>query len=205
MHRSNHPAQTHNPSGLVPLLIAVSLGFSACNRDAPQSSPGSGQPPPPGKQYQATPGDPKLIGFYTAIRIGNATAVVDLEDNNSDGKGVISAAQVSALKSQPCTLTVYTNHTLIVSNFPSPISPTRLIDIPGIWSLKAYQIMDAHRFQISISGGTEVKLVRASSPADTLDFEHSPFLDVYCQDARGQGLNPLFKKIRNTPGPALQN
>ena len=154
----------------------------------------------------ATPADEaKLIGVYTCTRFSNRTVVVNLEASDSDGKGAISPAQMQALQVHKLTLTVRSNHTLVVSNFPSPTTATNLMDISGRWSLKPYRVMDASRHLITVSGGTQVQIIRAEGHTSTLPSSEVPFLGVTCKDAAGKFYNLSFKKISDNPGQSPES
>lgn len=86
--------------------------------------------------YLKTDGETKLVGTYK------------LQSSNS-------------ASDEPCTLELRADHTLIVSNCPTPGDPQRRVAISGNWSLSTYQGLRVI-FQLSVNGGDKVKLRSAT-------------------------------------------
>lgn len=127
--------------------------------------------------YLVTDGETKLVGKYK-LRSSHSAS------------------------NEPCTLELRADHSLIVSNCPTPGDPQRRVAIPGEWSLSTYGGVRII-FQLSVSGGDNVKLRSATCnlhyPPSPGSFH--PMIHLTLQSASGarQVLEFVAEKVLPSP------
>jgi hypothetical protein len=115
-------------------------------------------------KFLVAEGEAKLIGTYTLRLPGSAS-------------------------NPPCKLELRADHSLTLSNCPTPGDPQRLVTIPGEWSLSIYRGVGIH-FQLSVSGGDAVKKPSLILAAWRMAFSHCPVL-IRSQD-KSRSAESLF-------------
>ncbi|MCU0772784.1 MAG: hypothetical protein MUE94_13595 [Verrucomicrobia bacterium] len=105
---------------------------------------------------------------------------------------------------EPCTLELRADHSLIVSNCPTPGEPQRRVTIPGEWSLSAYGGVRII-FQLSVSGGEDVRLRDATCnllyPLSPGGFQ--PLVHLTLQSTSGARQTLEFVAERTLPSPYM--
>lgn len=134
---------------------------------------------PDSLKFLVAENEAKLIGTYTLRSPGSAS-------------------------NQPCKLELRADHSLTLSNCPTPGGPQRLVTIPGEWSLSAYRGVKI-LFQLSVSGGDAVTLRSA-----TCNLVYPPLPGAFratvrlaCADVSGAQMELEFVADKSIPSPFM--
>jgi len=105
---------------------------------------------------------------------------------------------------QPCKLELRPDHSLTLSNCPTPGDPQRLVTLPGEWSLSVYRGVGI-LFLLSVSGGDAVTLRNATC---NLVYPPAPgafraMVHLACRDVSGSQKELAFVAEESIPSPFM--